>query len=91
VLYYAFDLLYLDGYDWRRVPLEERKDKLASLLKTGDGVRYSDHYAEQGKALFEMAQQERPGRILAKKRASFYEERRTREWLKIKIRHRLEA
>ena len=31
VLYYAFDLLYLDGYDWRRVPLEERKKKLASL------------------------------------------------------------
>ena len=25
VLYYVFDLLYLDGYDWRRVPLEERK------------------------------------------------------------------
>jgi len=27
VLYYAFDLLYLDGYDWRRVPLEDRKKK----------------------------------------------------------------
>ena len=29
-----------DGYDWRRVPLEERKRKLASALETGDGVRY---------------------------------------------------
>src|SRR6201987_184740 len=55
VLYYAFDLLYLDGYDWRRVPLEERKRKLASVLMAGDGVRYSDHYEERGKALFEMA------------------------------------
>ena len=36
VLYYAFDLLYLDGYDWRRVPLEERKRKLATLLVAGD-------------------------------------------------------
>ena len=35
VLYYAFDLLYLDGYDWRRVPLEERKRKLASIGRSG--------------------------------------------------------
>jgi len=44
VLYYAFDLLYLDGYDWRRVALEERKRKLASIVVASDGVRYSDHY-----------------------------------------------
>ena len=86
VLYYAFDLLYLDGYDWRRVPLEERKRKLASLLVAGDVLRYSDHYEERGKALFEMAQKTGLEGIVAKKRASFYEERRSREWLKIKIR-----
>jgi bifunctional non-homologous end joining protein LigD len=91
VLYYAFDLLYLDGYDWRRVPLEERKRKLASLVVAGDVVRYSDHYEERGKALFEMARQKGLEGIVAKKRASFYEERRSREWLKIKIRHRIEC
>jgi len=91
VLYYAFDLLYLDGYDWRRVPLEERKGKLASLLTSGDVLRYSDHYERQGKALFEIAQKKGLEGILAKKRASFYEERRSREWLKIKIRHRVEC
>ncbi len=91
VLYYAFDLLYLDGYDWRRVPLEERKRKLKSLF-TSDGVlRYSDHYEARGKALFEIARQKKLEGILAKKRASFYEERRTRDWLKIKIRHRIEC
>jgi bifunctional non-homologous end joining protein LigD len=91
VLYYAFDLLYLDGYDWRRVPLEERKRKLASLLMVGDAVRYSDHYEEHGNALFAMARQKGLEGIVAKKRTSFYEERRSREWLKIKIRHRLEC
>jgi bifunctional non-homologous end joining protein LigD len=91
VLYYAFDLLYLDGYDWRRVPLEERKAKLASVLTTGNAVRYSDHYEAQGKALFEIARKKGLEGILAKKRDSFYEERRSREWLKIKIRQRLEA
>ncbi len=91
VLYYAFDLLYLDGYDWRRVPLEERKRKLSSLLVAGDVLRYSDHYEERGKALFDMAQKTGLEGIVAKKRASFYEERRSREWLKIKIRHRIEC
>jgi bifunctional non-homologous end joining protein LigD len=91
VLYYAFDLLYLDGYDWRKVPLEERKKKLKSLLMTGEHVRYSDHYEKQGKALFEMARAKGLEGILAKKRDSIYQERRSSEWLKIKIRHRLEA
>jgi bifunctional non-homologous end joining protein LigD len=91
VLYYAFDLLYLDGYDWRRVPLEERKAKLASLLTAGDAVRFSDHYPEQGKALFAMAHKKGLEGILAKKRQSIYEERRSREWLKIKIKHRQEC
>jgi bifunctional non-homologous end joining protein LigD len=91
VLYYAFDLLYLDGSDWRRVPLEERKRKLASVLVAGDHVRYSDHYEARGKALFEMAQKTGLEGIVAKKRASFYEERRSREWLKIKIRKRVEC
>jgi bifunctional non-homologous end joining protein LigD len=91
VLYYAFDLLYLDGYDWRRVPLEERKGKLASVLGTGDGLRYSDHYEEHGKELFEIACSKGLEGIVAKRRASCYEERRSSDWLKIKIRHRLEA
>jgi bifunctional non-homologous end joining protein LigD len=91
VLYYAFDLLYLDGYDWRKVALEERKKKLASLLDTGDSIRYSDHYENQGKALFEMARAKGLEGILAKKRDSIYQERRSTEWLKIKITHRLEA
>jgi bifunctional non-homologous end joining protein LigD len=91
VLYYAFDLLYLDGYDWRKVSLEDRKKKLASLIVAGDSIRYSDHYEKQGKALFEMARAKGLEGILAKKRDSIYQERRTSEWLKIKITHRLEA
>ena len=91
VIYYAFDLLYLDGYDWRRVPLEDRKKKLAAILELGDSLRFSDHYEKQGKALFEMAKQKGLEGILAKKRDSIYQERRSSEWLKIKITHRLEC
>ncbi len=91
VLYYAFDLLYLDGYDLRKVPLESRKQKLAALLTISDSVRYSDHYEKQGKALFEMARAKGLEGILAKKRDSIYQERRSTEWLKIKITHRAEC
>ena len=91
VLYYAFDLLYLNGYDWRRVPLENRKKELASVLIAGDSLRYSDHYEKEGKALFEIAREKGLEGILAKKRDSIYQERRSAEWLKIKIRHRLEC
>jgi bifunctional non-homologous end joining protein LigD len=92
VLYYAFDLLYLDGCDLRRVPLEHRKQTLASVLDTSNEIlRLSDHFPTNGKALFDAARQKGLEGILAKKRTSFYEERRSREWLKIKITHRLEA
>ena len=91
VLYYAFDLLYLDGYDLRKLPLEERKKKLLSIIVAGEPLRYSDHYPNQGKALFEIARQKGLEGILAKERDSIYQERRSSEWLKIKIRHRLEA
>jgi bifunctional non-homologous end joining protein LigD len=85
VLYYAFDLLYLDGYDLRRVALEERKRVLKEILTLGEIVRYSDDFAGQGVALFEAAKQKGLEGILAKHRGSLYEERRSREWLKIKI------
>jgi bifunctional non-homologous end joining protein LigD len=84
VLYYVFDLLYLDGCDLRRVSLEKRKDLLAKITSLDGPVRYSDHFP-QGKALFDVAKQKGLEGILAKRRSSAYEERRAREWLKIKI------
>lgn len=91
VLYYAFDLLYLDGYDWRKVPLEARKEKLKSITIPGDALRYSDHSAEKGKALFELARQKGLEGIVAKERESAYQERRSSDWLKIKIRRQVEC
>jgi len=84
VLYYAFDLLYADGYDFRRMPLERRKEALAMLAVPEGPLRLSEHF-DQGKALFEAAKQQGLEGILAKRRDSLYEERRSSEWLKIKI------
>ena len=97
VVYYAFDLLYLDGLDLRRVPLERRKQLLAERIVPGDGsvdgnvLRFSDHYAEKGLALFQAAEQKGLEGIVAKKRASTYHETRSHDWLKIKITQRQEC
>src|SRR5579863_8235182 len=84
IVYYIFDLVYVDGYDLRRVGLEERKTILSQLIIPSELVRYSDHFS-QGLALFEVAKKKGLEGILAKKRQSHYEERRSREWLKIKV------
>jgi bifunctional non-homologous end joining protein LigD len=91
VLYYAFDLLYVEEFDLRRVPLEQRKQVLAELITNGDVVRFSDHYPEKGLELFEAAKQKGLEGILAKRRDSFYVEARSRDWLKIKITQRQEC
>ena len=91
MLYYAFDLLYLDGLDLHRVPLEERKQLLRERITDSSVVHFSDHYLEKGRALYEAAAQKGLEGILAKKRDSLYHETRSRDWLKIKITQRQEC
>jgi bifunctional non-homologous end joining protein LigD len=96
VIYYAFDLLYLDGLDLRRVALEQRKQLLQDRIVAGragesDVIRFSDHYAEKGLDLLEAAKQRGLEGIVAKKRNSAYQEKRSNDWLKIKITQRQEC
>jgi bifunctional non-homologous end joining protein LigD len=91
VIYYAFDLLYLDGLDLRRVPLEQRKQLLQDQIKSSDLIHFSDHYPEKGLDLFEAAKQRGLEGILAKRRSSTYQEKRSNDWLKIKITRRQEC
>jgi bifunctional non-homologous end joining protein LigD len=91
VVYYAFDLLYLDGVDLRHVALEQRKRLLQDRIENSEAIHYSDHYAEKGLELFEAAKQRELEGIVAKKRNGSYEEKRSRNWLKIKITQRQEC
>jgi bifunctional non-homologous end joining protein LigD len=91
VLYYAFDLIHLDGYDLHRVDLEQRKQLLRQIITPAPNLHYSDHQVAQGTALFQVAKQRGLEGIVAKRRKSCYEEKRTREWLKIKITREIEC
>ena len=85
VTYYAFDLLYYDGYDLRNVALESRKELLRSLLTPSERVRFSDHQNEKGIELYEVAKQQGLEGIIAKRRDSIYSGKRSSLWLKFKI------
>jgi len=91
VVYYAFDLLYLDGVDLSHVALEQRKRLLQDRIENSEVIHFSDHYAEKGLELFEAARQRELEGIVAKRRSSAYEEKRSRNWLKIKITQRQEC
>ena len=91
ILYYAFDLLYLDGYSLFKVDLEKRKELLAGIVAASDILRYSDHHAGQGTELFRAAAEKGLEGIVAKRRRSCYIQKRSREWLKMKITQRQEC
>jgi bifunctional non-homologous end joining protein LigD len=91
VVYYVFDLLYLDGRDLRPVPLIERKNLLREVLHPGSRVRYSDHVSDHGEDLFKAAVQQHLEGIVAKKIGDPYPGRRSSSWLKIKLEKDLEA
>jgi ATP-dependent DNA ligase len=56
---FAFDLLFLDGEDLRRLPLIERRARLNALLPrdTRRAIQFSDHYEGQGAVLFKQGVQ----------------------------------
>jgi bifunctional non-homologous end joining protein LigD len=90
VTLFLFDLLYLDGYDLRGVPLEERKRLLQGILTPAEHIRFSDHFIANGPAMLEAARAHGLEGILAKRRLSKYEGRRNQDWLKIKVETRQE-
>src|SRR5262249_46548606 len=85
VVFFAFDLLYLDGYDIRGLPLIERKRLLKEIVKPGEMVRYSDHFTGNGPAILEAIKSQGLEGIVAKRRQSAYESRRTSDWCKYKV------
>ena len=84
VHFYAFDVLYLDGYDLRRVALSDRKRALAAIVKPHPLLRLSDHF-EAGRELLEAARAAGLEGLIAKCKTSVYESRRSRNWLKLKL------
>lgn len=86
VVFYAFDLIYLDGFDLTQCPLLNRKALLKSILprdNTGR-VRFTDHITGSGERLFEKLQALNLEGMVAKRKGSVYAFARCRDWLKVR-------
>ena len=87
MVYYAFDLLYLDGYDTRAASLMERKRALQSLLSEAgimvSRVLYSEHF-EDGADLYARAASMNLEGIVSKRFDAPYRSGRGEQWLKVK-------
>jgi bifunctional non-homologous end joining protein LigD len=83
---FLFDLLYLDGYDLRDVPLVQRKQQLTRIIRGDEHVRISAGFDSTGEKMLEAARMLGLEGIVAKREASRYEDgRRSKAWLKLKI------
>jgi bifunctional non-homologous end joining protein LigD len=92
LVYYVFDILYLDGYDLTGLPLRRRKEILKQALPDNEVIRYSDHIEGNGIALYDAALDQGLEGIMAKNAESPYRiDARSKEWLKIKTHMRQEA
>ena len=91
LVFYAFDLLELDGEPLVDLPLAERRSRLEQLLdRRNRTVRLSESF-DDGVALAEAAEAQGLEGIMAKRDDSRYlQGRRTRDWLKIKTHGRQE-
>ena len=82
---FVFDLLYLNGHDLRGVPVIERKQLLAQILSADDHVRYSEHFTGNGAEVLEAVKQQGLEGVIGKRARSFYESRRSGDWVKWKV------
>ena len=86
--FYAFDLLYLDGYDLRGAALVDRKQLLSQLLGTHvsgrSAIQVSDHVEGNGDALYERASELGLEGIVSKRADAKYQSGRTSTWVKVK-------
>jgi bifunctional non-homologous end joining protein LigD len=85
VHFYAFDLLYVDGYDLRGCPLVERKRALEAIVMPFPLLKVSGHLTGKGEDLLEAARQNGLEGLIAKSGSSMYESKRSRSWLKLKV------
>jgi len=91
LIYFAFDLLFADGMDLRRLPLGERKQRLKVMLEArargkSKLIRYVEHFETGGDAILQSACRLSLEGIVSKKLGAPYSSGRSENWTKAKCR-----
>jgi bifunctional non-homologous end joining protein LigD len=89
LIFFAFDLLHLDGEDLRGKPLIERRERLRSILarntSTASPIQFSDHVEGSGAEFYSAAERMGLEGIVSKKANSRYRSGTCKTWLKTKF------
>src|SRR4029453_6346189 len=85
IVFAAFDCLYRNGRDLREKPLGSRREILETAIGETDRLFASRRLGPDGLEAFRLAQKKGFEGMVAKNGASVYVERRSREWLKVKV------
>jgi bifunctional non-homologous end joining protein LigD len=89
LIFFAFDLLFLEDMDLRRMPLRERKARLKTLLEENGrekSIRYVEHFEVDGTAVMDSARELNLEGVISKKLDASYHSGRTESWTKAKAR-----
>ncbi|MBR1130976.1 DNA ligase D [Bradyrhizobium iriomotense] len=90
LIFFAFDLLFAEGLDYRRLPLRERKARLKELLEArkrkSAQIRYVEHFESGGDAVLQSACKLELEGVVSKKLDAPYRSGRTESWTKAKCR-----
>jgi len=92
LVFYLFDVLWLEGYNVMNLPLEARHQLLQAIIPAENSIiKISEQFNTSGKDFFSLAEQLKLEGIFAKKSNSIYNPgNRSKEWLKIKTEKRQE-
>jgi len=92
LIFYVFDILWLDGYDLTELSLMKRKDILREVFPSMQNIRLSESFDSGATDFFEVAKKMHLEGIVAKKSDSkYFPGQRSRDWLKIKTGKRQEV
>ncbi|MBR0928269.1 DNA ligase D [Bradyrhizobium diazoefficiens] len=90
LIFFAFDLLFAEGEDYRRLPLGERKAQLKELLEArkrkSSQIRYVEHFESGGDAVLQSACKLELEGVVSKKLDAPYRSGRIESWVKSKCR-----
>jgi bifunctional non-homologous end joining protein LigD len=90
IVLYLFDAPYCAGHDLRRVPVEQRRAVLQSVLKEGPRLRFSQEIGGDAGAILQSACHLGLEGVIGKRRGSIYVQRRSHDWIKLKCTQRQE-
>ena len=92
LVFYLFDILWLDGFDLTGLPMIKRKEILKTILPSIQNIRLSESFDSGATEFFEVAKKINLEGIIAKRRESkYFPGQRSRDWLKIKTGKRQEV